>query len=79
MSERLKFQGRLSEAKLHAKDLRMKIDGLRKSIRDNLDPFDDVADLNLELVASQAIEVAELQIQYKETLATIEAIEKVLG
>ena len=38
-----------------------------------------VAGLRLDLVASEAVEAAELQIQLKETLSKIEAIKKALG
>lgn len=79
MTERLKFMGRLQEKELEADKLRLKITALRTAIRDNLDPFDDVMDLRLDLVASQAVEAAELQIQLEEVLAEIEAIKKALG
>jgi len=79
MSERLKFMGRLREKELQAERLKLKIEGMRKSIRDLLDPFEDVVGLSLDHVAAYAVEAAELQIQLKEALAEIEAIKKALG
>lgn len=79
MTERLKFMGRLKEKELQAQDLALKISGLRDSMRDQLDPFDDIIDLKLEIVAAQAVEAAELQVQLKEILAEIEALKKVIG
>lgn len=79
MSERLKFQGRLREKELQAEKIELKIAGLRTAIRDNLDPFENVMGLKLDVVASQAMEMAEVQIQLKEILAEIEAIKKALG
>ena len=79
MSERLKFMGRLREKELQAEKLKLKLGGMRKSIRDLLDPFEDVAELRLDHVAAYAVEAAELQVQYKEALEEIAAIKKALG
>lgn len=79
MNERLKFQGRLAEKKLEEKKLRLRLDGLRNSIRELLDPFEDVAELNCEVMAEQALEMASLQVDLKAALDEIKAINKALG
>lgn len=79
MTERLKFKGRLEEKKLERDNLRLKLEGLRHSIRDHLDPFDEIVDLKLDVVAAQAIEATQIQLQLKGILAEIEAIRKALG
>lgn len=79
MSEHLKFMGRLAEKELRAKEMDLKIQGLRDSIRDLLDPFEDVADLRVNVVAQQALQMAELHIEYRSVLEEIRAIRKALG
>ena len=79
MNERLKFQGRLAEKQLEAKSLMLRMDGLRKSIRDTLDPFEDILDLRVEVAVEQVLELAGLQADLEETTATIAAINKALG
>ena len=79
MSERIKFMGRKQEKQEEAGKLKLSIDGLVESIRDHLDPFAEIEELNTELVAQQAIELAEKQIEYKGLLIEIKAINKVLG
>jgi|YNPNPStandDraft_1061719.scaffolds.fasta_scaffold05420_10 hypothetical protein len=79
MTERLKFLGRLEEKRLHAERLRLKMQGLRDSIRDILDPFEPLEEINLAIAAQQAMELASLQIELKATLEEIAAIRKALG
>jgi len=79
MSERLKFRGRLEELKLAARDLRLRMDGLREGIRDLLDPFEPHERIKADVAAAQAVEYASLQLRLKEVLAEIEAVERALG
>ena len=79
MSEILKFKGRLAEKELELKEQELRIRGLIKSIRSNLDPFDDIEFLDAELVRSESFELADLKIKYVETQAKIKAIKKALG
>jgi len=79
MNEILKFKGRLAEKELEGKKLRLRIEGLRNSIRELLDPFEGVVDLNCEVVAEQALEMASLQVDLKAVLGEIGAIKKALG
>jgi len=78
-TERLKNRGRLAETKDEAANLRLRIGGLRAAMRENLDEFAEVEELPLDLVAQQALEAAELAIELKEKLATIDALKKALG
>lgn len=79
MNERLKHQGRLAQLKENKAKQELKLEGLRDSIRDNLDPFEELIELNLELVAQQSIEATTLQIELKETIEKTAAVKKALG
>ena len=79
MSERLKFQGRLAEKEREAKTLELRISGLRDGLRETLDPFEAIADLKADVIAAQAVDLAELHIRYMETMGEIAAIRKALG
>jgi hypothetical protein len=79
MTERLKFLGRLEEKRLEAERLRLKMAGLRQSIREILDPFEPLEEMELAVAAQQAMELASLQIQLKATLEEMAAIRKALG
>ena len=78
-TENLRNRGRLAEAKDEAANLKLKIGGLVKAMRENLDEFAKLEELPLALVVEQVLEAAELQIELKETLATIAALKKALG
>ncbi len=79
MSEQLKYRGRLAEKEMGAKKLKLHLEGLRKSLRDLLDLFEPVEDLEGGIIAAQGLEMAKDQATYKATLGEIKAIEKVLG
>lgn len=79
MNEILKFKGRLAEKELALKEQDMRIRGLVKSIRSNLDPFDDIEFIDAELVRAMSFELADLKIKYVETKAKIAAIKRALG
>ena len=79
MTEQLKFRGRLAEKKMAEKKLRLRMEGLRSSIREFLDPFEDVVNLNTDVATEQMIELAGLRIDLKETIDTIVALKKALG
>jgi len=79
MNERLKFQGRLAEKKMEAKKLELRIKGLREALRNLLDPFEEIAALDCEVVAEQAVEMAGLHADYRAALDEIAAIKKALG
>lgn len=79
MNERLKFQGRLQEKRMDAERLRLRLIGLRDALRDKLDPFEDVFDIDGDVIASEALEFAKTQGGYRAALAVIESIKKALG
>lgn len=79
MSEALKFKGRLAEKELEAKSLSLRIDGAVAALRDLLDPFVPAEKLKADVIAEQALELANKQIELKEVLAEIEAIDEALG
>jgi len=78
-NERLKYRGRLAEAKESATRLKLKLEGLRDSMRDGLDRFESIESLRLDMVVEQAIEARAAQIDYQACLDEIKAIEKALG
>ena len=79
MSENLKFKGRLMEKSQEAVGLTLQIKGLVASLRDLLDPFEEIEDLKADMISEQAMELAARQIEYKEVKAEIKAIGKALG
>lgn len=79
MNEVLKFKGRLSEKELQAKSLRLRMAGDVTALRDLLDPTVAVDRLKTDVIAEQALELANKQIALKEVLAEIEAINRALG
>lgn len=78
-TERLRYRGRLEETKEQAAKLKIKIEGLRASMRERLDPFEDIEALSLDVVVEQAIESRAAQIDYQAALSEIKAISKALG
>lgn len=79
MNERLKFMGRLTEKKLKALEIKLRIEGLRDAIRDALDPFEEIEDLKARVVAGQAVDLSELHLSYSELMEDIRKLKKELG
>ena len=79
MSERLKYQGRLAEKERRCRELKLRLEGLRDSIRDILDPFEKVEELKIEIAHSQMADMARTWTELKEMLAEIALIKKTLG
>ena len=77
--ERLIVRGQLSELQKKAEELRIRITGLRKSLRINLNEFLPVEDLDAGVISDQALEMSGLVIDYREALAQIQAMKKALG
>lgn len=77
--ERLKREGRLLEYRQEAAKLRLALDGLRRSLRNLLDPDQALRDIRGDLVGHQGLEFWAVQQRYRETLEEIERIEKDLG
>jgi hypothetical protein len=78
-TERLKHKGRLAEKEVEAGRLALMIRALISQVRDHLDPFEDLADLNSEAAATQAVELAGMHAEYLGLLAEIKAIKRALG
>ncbi len=79
MNERLKFQGRLLEKGIEAKQLKLRIESNRDSLREALDPFEQVKDLEESRISGLAVVLAGQIIEYNNVLAEIKAIKKALG
>lgn len=77
--ERLQFQGRLGEKKIEAKKIEVKMNGLVDAMRNHLSPFTPAEELNTELIVEQALDLAQLQIDYISAEKEIKAIQKALG
>jgi len=79
MTERLKFMGRLKEKELEAEKLKLRIEGLRDSIRDILDPFESVEDLKMDVATEQIVMMGGLYDRYLDLLKDIARLKKELG
>lgn len=79
MSEILKFQGRLGEKEMEARSLKLSAEGLIKSLREILDPFEAVEDLNIELASQEMANLEKTMLELRDTLHDITAIKKALG
>ena len=77
--ERLRAMGHLEERRLKAADTRLKMAGLRDSIRMQLDPYKPIEALNCQVAAQQALELAALHRVYRDLLDDIAAIRRDLG
>ena len=73
------ISGKAAGEGVEVEQLKLKIEALITAMHDNLDPFEDVAEPRLDIVASQATDVAGLQTSLKKALAEIKAIKKALG
>ncbi|NSW85490.1 MAG: hypothetical protein HPY84_04115 [Syntrophobacteraceae bacterium] len=79
MNERLKFLGRLEEKRLEAEQMKLRMEGLRDSVRDILDPFEPVEHVKADAAAALTVELAAVQIRLREALAEMTAIRKALS
>lgn len=75
----LKHEGRLRQKELEARQVKLRMEGLVSSIRDLLDPFEEIEALRADVAAGQAVELASLQATYKGLLGEMAAIKKALG
>lgn len=77
--ELLKISGRLSQKEQELRQAELRIRGMVKSIRNCLDPFADIEDLQADDAAQQALELANAKIQWIEISGTMRALKKALG
>jgi len=76
--EQVKFQGRLALNRKQRMEIQLRMQGLVRSLRDLLDPTRPVERLETEMIAAQAVDLAELQVQYRELLREAETIRQYL-
>jgi len=79
MTERLKFEGRLVVKEKEIRQLRISIESNRDSLREALDPFEDLSDLAGERISTLAVNLAAQLIEYRRLNAENMAIRKALG
>ena len=79
MNERLKYQGRLVEKRIEAKNLKLRIEGIVDSIRSHLDPFDKIENIKARLVARQAVDLSEYHTMYTTALDEIQKLKEEIG
>jgi hypothetical protein len=79
MSERTQQEGHLAMSEKKAKKLEIVLNGLLKSLRENLDPLEKIEKLDGPLIAEQAFDFAAKHSEYRETLAEIRKAKELLG
>ena len=79
MNEAVKFEGRLGEQERKKKELILRLKGLLESLRDQLDPTVPVQKLKGEIIADQAIQFSQYQVELEDVLADIAKINELLG
>jgi hypothetical protein len=76
--EQVKFEGRLAVNRRERSEVQLRLQGLVRSLRDLLDPTRPVERLEGELIGAQAVDLAQLQIKYRELLQEAEIIRQYL-
>jgi hypothetical protein len=79
MNEIIKLEGRLSIKKQEASKLKLRLKFGIKSIRDILDPFDAVDEIDFDMAAQEAVRLASDGITLKGVLDEIKALKKALN
>ena len=79
MSERLKYLGMRQELEMEKKSLEIRIQGLIKNLRDELDPLKPVEELHPDAVAEWSAELDAAQKRYREVLAGLIQISDIIG
>ena len=77
--ETIKFKGVLADLEYDAKALGIRIDGLVKGLRNDLDPMMKPKDLQVERISSRAFDLEARHSEYMEVLAEIEKAKDLLG
>ena len=78
-SEIAKLQGRLRYNETRAKELKVRIEGLRDAIRGQLDPYEKIENLKAHRMAGLAVDLSGLHIEYMELVKEIADIKRDLG
>jgi len=79
IGEQLKFEGGLLRLEKDAGALKLRMDGLVRALRDNLDPMAKVDRLPVDIIREQAFDLAVKHSEYIEKLAEIEKAKDILG
>jgi hypothetical protein len=79
LSEYLKFQGKLYEKDLEAKQLKLRMGALVSGLRDLLDPTEPVESLDTEQIADQALLLRSHAIELGAVTEEIANIKKLMG
>jgi len=79
MSERLENEGRLVEVRLKIKEVKMRLENLRDSLRRELNQFEPLENLKGVVIQTLAFDLAAREIDYQELLATEKALRQALG
>lgn len=79
MSERLENEGRLAEIRLKIKELKMRLENLRDSLRRELSQFEPLEKLKGEAIQALAFDFAARQVDYQELLDIEKALCRALG
>jgi hypothetical protein len=79
MIERLQNEGRLAETQVKIKEMRLRLENLRDSLRRELDQFAPLERLKGETIQALAFDFASRQLEYQELLDTEAAIKNALG
>jgi len=79
MSERLENEGRLVEVRLKIKEVKMRLENLRDSLRRELNQFEPLENLKGVAIQTLAFDLAAREIDYQELLATEKALRQALG
>jgi len=77
--ERVKFEGRLAVNRRERGETQLRLQGLLRSLRDLLDPILPVERLETEMIAAQAVDLAKVQVKYRELLKEANLIKSALG
>ena len=79
MDERLQYMGRQAETELFVREMRMRLESLRDSLRELLDPFEKIEFLDTARIITLSAEFSRLHIDYVAALQQLAAIRKILG
>lgn len=79
MSEHLKYLGRRQELEMEKKSLEIRIAGLIKNLRDELDPMKPVEDLRPDAVSALSAELDAAKKRFGEVLAGLKQISDIIG
>jgi len=77
--ERVKYEGSLAVNRQKRVAAQVRIQGLVRSLRDLLDPILPVERLEGLLISSQAMDLANQLVTYRELLAEADVIKRLLG